>query len=253
MASFIRYEDLLMPHSTPDRRRAALEVTAESIAFELPRLRLRGASRTASADGSPSEPPAAALDEELIRKMRRFAHAPALRRLAVLIEASLVGQQDNASIHRHILAFRLADRAGLGVLTAADLAEALREHGIEPPTDLELICRCVDMGKGQGAINLIEFVAATMEPRLYCEPRLCRAAFRVLDADGDGAITVSDLEALLADSPQRAETARAIIHSARPDADGRIDFKRFCEVLVPKLSNPGLATAVAAYMAESFV
>ena len=166
MASFIRYEDLLMPHSTPDRRRAALEVTAESIAFELPRLRLRGASRTASADGSPSEPPAAALDEELIRKMRRFAHAPALRRLAVLIEASLVGQQDNASIHRHILAFRLADRAGLGVLTAADLAEALREHGIEPPTDLELICRCVDMGKGQGAINLIEFVAATMEPRL---------------------------------------------------------------------------------------
>ena len=29
-----------------------------------------------------------------------------------------------------------------------------------------------------------------LTPQLYCQPRLSRAAFRVLDADGDGAITV---------------------------------------------------------------
>ena len=44
-----------------------------------------------------------------------------------------------------------------------------------------------------GKINLTEFVAATMEPRIFCEPRLCRTAFRVLDTDGDGWITQAEV------------------------------------------------------------
>ena len=152
-----------------------------------------------------------------------------------------------------MLAFRLADRAGFGQLTAEDLSAALRAQGLEVPDDLPMICQCVDMGRGQGSINLIEFVAATMEPRLFCEPRLSRAAFRVLDADGDGAITQADLEAILTDSSQRAATAQAILQSAGPDEHGRIDFKRFCEVMVPERTDPKIAIAVANYMSQSFV
>ena len=91
-----------------------------------------------------------------------------------------------------------------------------------------------------------------MEPRIFCEPRLSRAAFRVLDADGDGAISQSDLEAVLAESPQRSAKAAAILQSAAPGS-GRVDFKRFCEVMVPKGTDPGMAIAVADYMSQSFV
>ena len=164
----------------------------------------------------------------------------------------MVGPQDDEAVRRQVLAFRLADKGGLGVLTAADLAEALRSEGIEVPEDLEAICQCIDIGR-DGTINLVEFVAATMEPRLYCEPRLSRAAFRVLDADGDGAITHRDLETILADSPRRSQTVDAILQSARPDASGRVDFKRFCEAMVPKGTDPSLAEAVATYMSSSFV
>ena len=124
---------------------------------------------------------------------------------------------------------------------------------MQVPSDLETICQSIDIGQGKGTINLIEFVAATMDPRLYCEPRLSRAAFRVLDADSDGAITQSDLELILADGPQRSKTAAAILESARPDERGRVDFPRFCKVMVPKGTDPSLAQAVTEYMSNSFV
>ena len=105
-----------------------------------------------------------------------------------------------------------------------------------------------------GSINLIEFVAATMEPRLFCEPRLCRAAFRVLDADGDGYITAADLERVLTDSPQRKRTAAAVIRSAaRADELGRVDFKAFCETMLPYDTDPTLSERVASFMVNSFV
>ena len=46
-----------------------------------------------------------------------------------------------------MLAFRLADRGGLGVLTAADIAEALREQGLDVPSDLGAICEGIDIGQ----------------------------------------------------------------------------------------------------------
>ena len=146
----------------------------------------------------------------------------------------------------------MADQTGSGVLTAADICAALKVHGAQPPDDLSEICQCIDIGQ-QGSVNLIEFVAATMEPRIFCEPRLCRAAFRVLDGDGDGFITQPDVESMLMESPQRADKAHAILASAGPDAQGRVDFKRFCEVMVPMGADPGLASKVADYMASSFV
>ena len=92
-----------------------------------------------------------------------------------------------------------------------------------------------------------------MEPQLFCEPRLCKAAFRVLDHDGDGYITQADLQAMLMEGPRREERAQSILESAERDESGRIDFARFCAALVPTDADPGLAVRVAEYMSKSFV
>ena len=196
-------------------------------------------------------------DANIIPKMRRFAEAPALRRLAVLVEAHLLGPQDDDAIRRTLLTFRSADNEGLGVLTASDIAQALRAQGLDVPEDLNDICGCVDVN-GDGTINLNEFVASTMEPQLFCEPRLCKAAFRVLDADADGYISLADLEAMLMEGPRRAERAQAILASAGGDAvaSGKIDFAGFCKAMLPVEAveaDPGLAIRVAEYMSKSFV
>ena len=158
-----------------------------------------------------------------------------------------------------MLAFRAADERGLGALTARDLAAALKAQALPVPPDLEQICAGVDASR-DGSVNLLEFGAAAMEPRVYCEPRLARAAFRVLDADGDGFITQADLEAFLmdpdarrADARRSAATAAAILREARPDERGRVDFRRFCAVMVPRGADPTLAERTADYMSGSFV
>ena len=108
---------------------------------------------------------------------------------------------------------------------------------------------------GGGSINLVEFVAETMDPQLFCEPRLCKAAFRVLDADADGYITCTDLEKMLTSGPNRSKTAKEILASAGEAAvkAGRIDFKEFCEAMLPRGADPSLSVKVADYMSRSFV
>ena len=99
----------------------------------------------------------------------------------MLIEAHMLGPQDDDGVRTEVLTFRAADQRGCGELTAADIAVALRLQGLEVPADLPQIWSRVDINQC-GKVNLIEFVAATMEPRVFCEPTLFKAAFRVLGA-----------------------------------------------------------------------
>ena len=164
--------------------------------------------------------------------MRTYADAPALRRLAVLAEAHLLGARDEATgaLRSEGASFRVADARGDGELVAADVARALERAGAPVPDDLDVIFERIDID-GNGHVSLVEFIAATMEPKVYCRPRHCAAAFGVLDADGDGFITARDVEALLAPGPLRPLRAEAIVRSAGSDLRGRIDYERFCALM----------------------
>ena len=149
------------------------------------------------------------------------------------------------AIRRAHLSFRAAEESGEGVLSVEEIGTALRSQGLQVPCDLDAICRGVDLDK-KGNVNLIEFVAATMEPRICHNARLCKTAFRVLDADLDGFITQPDLEKILVAAPggssDRAADAAAILASAGPDEHGRVDLARFCRVL---LDDAAAAAALA--------
>jgi Ca2+-binding EF-hand superfamily protein len=96
------------------------------------------------------------------------------------------------------------------------------------------VCRAIDLDR-RGHLTLLDFVAATTEPRVCREPRLARFAFRILDADADGFITQPDLEKILLAAPggsaDRARDAAAILASAGPDEAGRVSLERFCALL----------------------
>lgn len=278
VASKIRSEKFLAARLALARRRAppaACELLEKMLVLE-PQKRLTAAQAlkdrfiTDSYLAAPVLAKPGDFDADIVPKMRRYVEAPALRRLAVMVEAHLLGPQDDEAVMRDVLTFRAADRRGLGALRAADIAHALASQGLDVPDDLDEILECIDLDQN-GAINLLEFQAATMDPRLFCEPRLCRAAFRVLDADGDGFITQADLEKVLMEGDGRSQMAREILAEVETTAapptgghrgqggarahphGGRIDFARFCEVMLPKGVEPSLAARVAEYMGKSFV
>jgi len=109
-----------------------------------------------------------ALDAETIDRMRRFAGAPGLRRLAVLVEAHLLGPQDDDTIKQQVCTFRAVDECGMGVLTAADIAAALRAQGHDVPADLEEICLRLDSILSAGTRTALRVARASDRPVFGC-------------------------------------------------------------------------------------
>jgi len=150
-----------------------------------------------------------------LERIRCFVELPGLRKLAILAAAHLLGPQDSHEIRSAYLAFRLIGREGDGLLKRHEIEAALLRSGYDVPDDTAQLFSFVDVHHN-GGINLVEWVAATMDPSIYAEQRMCRAVFRLLDADHDGQISVSDLERLLHenDATQRTQRARALLTSA---------------------------------------
>jgi len=169
-------------------------------------------------------------DTDVLDRMRAFASAPAIARLGVLVEAHLLGPSSSAQVCAQVLAFRSADTSGEGVLDRQELEAMLRARSLEVPADLTRLIAKMDASQ-DGVVQLVEFLAATMEPQLHHSPQLCKAAFKILDADGDGFLTAADIAAVLNPSPKREETAAAILASAAPDEQGRVTFERFLQVM----------------------
>ena len=169
-------------------------------------------------------------DNDIVAKLRRFHAAPALARLGSLALAHMLGAHE-AGLQHH--SFCSIDATDNGAITPQELTSALARWGCEVPSDIDELVRKADMNRGNdmgrvlgsgycrckfylylhqvspielifiirlasgGDLSLVEFVSATMDREVYHSTQLCRAAFKIIDADNDGHITVPDIEAFL--------------------------------------------------------
>ncbi len=61
----------------------------------------------------------------------------------------------------------------------------MHKCNINIPTDLEELMKDID-SDGSGSIDYTEFIAATVDKKVYIQEDVCWAAFRVFDLDGNG-------------------------------------------------------------------
>lgn len=85
---------------------------------------------------------------------------------------------------------------------------------------------------GNGTIDYIEFVSATMHRhRLERDDHLYKA-FQFFDKDKSGFITIDELEIAMKDYGMGDEASiREIISEADTDNDGRINYDEFCAMM----------------------
>ncbi|CDJ56042.1 CAM kinase, CDPK family, putative [Eimeria maxima] len=89
-------------------------------------------------------------------------------------------------------------------------------------------------GDGSGAIELSEFLAATLDSSLLAaQPSLRKAAFRMLDRSGDGVLGLADLKACVKEKCLSREDSealdlqlQAILSAGDVDGDGRVTLQR---------------------------
>merc|ERR1719247_1089031 len=104
------------------------------------------------------------------------------------------------------------------------MKEGLKRCGLtEIPPDLVQILEEVD-SDGSGVIDYTEFLAATLDAKVYMKEDVCWQAFRIFDRNGDGKISKAEIANVLNDDDVKdhtaAENLAAIIKEVDTNGDG---------------------------------
>eukprot|EP00413_Alexandrium_margalefii_P013375 CAMPEP_0204525276 /NCGR_PEP_ID=MMETSP0661-20131031/7826_1 /ASSEMBLY_ACC=CAM_ASM_000606 /TAXON_ID=109239 /ORGANISM="Alexandrium margalefi, Strain AMGDE01CS-322" /LENGTH=402 /DNA_ID=CAMNT_0051531071 /DNA_START=147 /DNA_END=1355 /DNA_ORIENTATION=- len=178
------------------------------------------------------------VDEEVLAQMRSFVGNNKLKKVALMVIARSISD-DSIDKLRHI--FLSVDKDMSGTLTQAEVEAAMRE--LEAPESVlvemqRILCQ-MDPG-GSGNINWTEFLACTMKAQEYLQDEVCRAAFHMMDQDGDGEISRSDIAKLLLNDDGKsgagyfgigADQVDSILESVDQNGDGAMTFAEFMHMM----------------------
>eukprot|EP00913_Durusdinium_trenchii_P014652 g13746.t1 len=125
------------------------------------------------------------LQDHLVRNLKNFRSKNKLKKAALNI---IAGQMSESEITDLRETFKSLDANGDGFLTVSELRDGIEKAQLRRPTiDLDAVV--------EG--DYTEFLAATLDKRVYLQRDVCYTAFAVFDQDGDGRITLDELKQIL--------------------------------------------------------
>merc|ERR1711963_341154 len=150
----------------------------------------------------------AKLQDTFVDNLRGFRSQNKLKKAALQIIANQLNEDQIKALRETFMAL---DGNGDGKLTVNEMKEGIQKAGLkEIPPDLQQIMEEVD-SDGSGVIDYTEFLAATLDKRLYLQEDVCWSAFRLFDRNGDGKISDQEMRAVLTDGDvQNVAGAQAI-------------------------------------------
>jgi len=174
------------------------------------------------------------LQEGLVRNLRNFRSQNMLKKAALNI---IAGQMSEVQIADLSKLFKSLDVNADGLLTFEELQAGIAKaelNKLSTSIDLKAILEGVD-ADGSGWIDYTEFLAATLDKKHYLKRDNCWAAFCIFDADGDGVITLKELQAILKDDRvselMEGRSSEEILEDVDVNGDGRIDFEEFMQMM----------------------
>jgi calcium-dependent protein kinase len=174
------------------------------------------------------------LNQKMVDNLKNFRLGSKFKKAVLHV---IAGQLEEKEIKALRDTFTQLDDNGDGFLTHQELKDGLLKAGIkEIPPDLQQIMEQVD-SDGSGKIDYTEFLAATLDKKVYIQEDVCWAAFRVFDRNGDGKISKEEMKMVLGDDSvgdamhKDAQTIKAIIEEIDTNGDGEIDFPEFMQMM----------------------
>jgi len=184
-----------------------------------------------------------------VGRLKAFSRMNRLKKAALTVIAV---QLDNDSISGLRDKFMAMDKNQDGTLSFMELRAGLKQAGVAIPGNLEELFREVDTD-GSGALDYTEFLAATLNKKVFHQEDVVWHAFKKFDLDSSGAIEIEELQKVLGDAEvrqamhlQKDERLEKVFAAIDSNHDGVIDFGEFFKMLRAKgstLTQSNLAPA----------
>ncbi|KAL1537796.1 Calcium-dependent protein kinase 33 [Salvia divinorum] len=169
------------------------------------------------------------IDSAVLTRMKQFRAMNKLKKLALKVIAENLSTEE---IHGLKAMFTNMDTDKSGTITYEELKAGLARLGSKlTETEVRQLMDAADVD-GNGTIDYIEFITATMHRhRLEREENLYKA-FQYFDKDNSGFITRDELETGMQEHGMGdPATIKEIIAEVDSDNDGRINYEEFCTMM----------------------
>lgn len=172
-----------------------------------------------------------AIGNNMVDNLRGFRSQNKLKKAALHVIASQLGEQQIKGLRDIFIAL---DNNGDGLLSVVEMKEGLLKSGLkEIPADLQQIMDGID-SDGSGVIDYTEFLAATLDKKVYMAEDVCWQAFRIFDLNGDGKIDKAEIAHVLNDGDVKNAACKdmaEIMQEIDKNGDGEIDFEEFMTMM----------------------
>ena len=126
-------------------------------------------------------------------------------------------------------AFQKIDVNGDGMLTLEELKNAINLNPEVHVMNIEQIFKTIDTDNS-GVINYTEFLAASIDKRIYLQEDKLRDAFKLFDEDKSGKISKSEISKVLKFKKSGTEMTK-LFEKYDLNGDGEIDFDEFLNMM----------------------
>ncbi|XP_010529441.1 PREDICTED: calcium-dependent protein kinase 21 [Tarenaya hassleriana] len=182
------------------------------------------------------EAPDKPIDSAVLSRMKQFRAMNKLKKLALKVIAENMSEEEIKGLKTM---FANMDTDKSGTITYEELKTGLARLGSRlSETEVKQLMEAADVD-GNGTIDYIEFISATMHRyRLERDEHLYKA-FKHFDKDSSGYITRDELETAMKEYGMGDEDSiREVIAEVDTDNDGRINYQEFCAMMRSGTTQP---------------
>ncbi|KAL6553204.1 Calcium-dependent protein kinase 15 [Orobanche gracilis] len=169
------------------------------------------------------------IDSAVLSRMKQFRAMNKLKKLALKVIAQSLSEEEIKGLKAM---FANMDTDKSGTITYEELKSGLARLGSKlSEAEVKQLMEAADVD-GNGTIDYIEFITATMHRHKLERDEHLFNAFQFFDKDSSGYITRDELETAMKEYGMGDEaTIKDIISEVDTDNDGKINYEEFCAMM----------------------
>ncbi|KAI8567385.1 hypothetical protein RHMOL_Rhmol02G0118100 [Rhododendron molle] len=176
------------------------------------------------------------IDSAVLTRMKQFRAMNKLKQLALKVIAENLSEEEIKGLKAM---FTNIDTDKSGTITYEELKTGLARLGSKlSEVEVKQLMEAADVD-GNGTIDYIEFITATMHRHKLERDEHLFKAFQYFDTDSSGFITRDELETAMKEYGMGDDaTIKDIISEVDTDNDGRINYEEFCAMMRSGTTQP---------------